>query len=186
MTTKRFTLAALALVALVAVTLACNLPTPAGDQEPPATVTPFVPSDGPGPDDATQPPPPADTPEPPPPTNPPLPTNTPLPPAPTDTPQPVSEGPLDFEEPRWIHAWEPAGGGQNLVTVKITIIGGAPPFTVSHGPNVVGTTSDRVYFIEFERGGCTGITQSITVASADGQSIKKDYWISTDDQPWCP
>jgi hypothetical protein len=115
-------------------------------------------------------PPPTDTPEPPPP--------------PTSTPEPVSEGVLDFVEPRWVHGWEPREGGVK-VYVKITITGGAPPFTIRHDVPVHGETMDREYIIDFEWAGCGSITHSVTVESADGQSLKKDYWLAGSEHPWC-
>jgi hypothetical protein len=93
---------------------------------------------------------------------------------------------LDFEEPRWVHAWAPAEGGGVMVTVTIKIIGGAPPFTVRHEGNVVGQTMNREFFLGFPWAGCKAITRNITVESADGQSKSKNYWLGTEVMPWCP
>jgi len=211
MPNKRCTLVILALAALVASGLACNLPTPTAVTRP--TVTPYVPAttepqDAPtseSPTDvpeATEPPPPTEeaapspmateeplststsTPIPPTPI-PPTPVPT-LPPVPTATPtQPATVETLDFEPPQYVHSWEPQGS-TNKVVLKIDIVGGVPPFTVSHGANVDGTTSDRVYLIEFEWGSCkSAMVQSITVESSDGQKVKKDYYIPVDRMPWC-
>ena len=139
-------------------------PTP--DPQPEATVTP-EPTDAPTPTPTTKP--------------------VPQPTAkPTSTPTPtqgVSEGPLDFEPPRWVYSWEKQEDGVRVV-LEVIIIGGAPPFTVSHGPNVHGTTTGRTYYLDFDWG-CGNMAQSITVESSDGQKVKKDYWIGTDQQPWC-
>lgn len=206
---RRYSLMYLAFIGLVASVLACNAPTPTAPapQAPPPTVTPYIPATSPSqetpPPPATEAPPEATLPSAPPEVTDAAPTSTPEaatespPPAPaaTNTPTPtatltptipVSTGPLDFEAPYSIYSWEPLPGGQNKVVIRIPITGGAPPFTVSHGPNVDGQTMEREYFIEFSWGGCSGIVQSITVESADGQSVKKDYWIGTEYQPWCP
>jgi hypothetical protein len=103
----------------------------------------------------------------------------------TNTPRPVSEGPLDFAPPTSIYSWEERGDGSVKIVLKITTTGGAPPFTVSHGGVVDGRTWRREYYIRFVRQGCAGIPQNITVRSADGQTVSKDYWIGVEQQPWC-
>jgi hypothetical protein len=82
-----------------------------------------------------------------------------------------------------VYSWEKQEDGVRVV-LEVIIIGGAPPFTVSHGPNVHGTTTGRTYYLDFDWG-CGNMAQSITVESSDGQKAKKDYWIGTDQQPWC-
>lgn len=195
MSDRRYAFVLLASAALVASVLACNPPnSTSAPQPPPATVTPYVPATASS--QETQPPPatippqaaspeatsPSETPAA---TDTPQPTNTPRPAATAKPTQPVSAGPLDFDPPTWIHSWEPLADGGVKAVIRIIIVGGAPPFTISHGPSVVGQTMQREYLIEFIRHGCSGIPQSITVESADGQSVKKDYWIGADQQPWC-
>lgn len=192
---KRYPLIYLALTVLVAGVLACNAPTPTTSiPQPPPTVTIYIPPTSP-PQGTPSPPPPEASPEatitPTSPEATETPTQTPPPPTPTTPPAtptpttPVSEGPLDFEKPTWIVNWEPLEDGENRVVVMIRIIGGAPPFTVIHEHEVVGQTWEREYYIEFLRRGCSGIAYEIIVESADGQSVKKGYWIGGDQQPWC-
>jgi hypothetical protein len=150
-----------------------EVPSPTDEEAPPppATDAPPTATDTPLPTDTSVPPPS------PPPTVPPTPTATPTQPATVET--------LDFEPPQYVHAWEPKGS-TNKVVLKVDIVGGVPPFTVSHGPTVQGTTPDRVFFIEFEWGSCkSAMVQSITVESSDGQKVKKDYYIPVDRMPWC-
>lgn len=186
---ERLSLIYLALTMLAAGILACNVPTPAtAPLQPPPTVTAHAPPTS-SPQETVSSPPseplpeateaaPTSTPE--------TPTQTPSPSPATPTPTtPVSEGPLDFEEPRWVHSWEPLEDGQNRVVVVIHIIGGAPPFMVTHEHEVAGQTWEREYYIEFLRRGCSGIAYEIIVESADGQSVKKGYWLGGDQQPWC-
>jgi hypothetical protein len=84
-----------------------------------------------------------------------------------------------------VYSWEGQADGSVKIVLKITITGGAPPFTISHGGSLDGQTSEREYFIQFVRQGCAGIPQNITVQSADGQTVSKDYWIGVEQQPWC-
>jgi hypothetical protein len=201
MLNKRYVLIVLAVTALVVSTLACNPPEPRGPKPAPDTVTPYAPvtaqsQDAPPPESPTDVPgegsptdvPVAPTEVPAEPTE----TFTPSPPpatstsAPTKTPTPpVSEGPLDFEEPRWVHDWRPQDSGGVIVVVKIKIIGGAPPFTIKHEGNVIGETTDREYIFEFPWAGCKAVARNVTVESADGQSKSKNYWLSSDVMPWC-
>ncbi|MFN2271890.1 MAG: hypothetical protein ACK2US_13705 [Anaerolineae bacterium] len=192
---KHSTFIILALAILVAGALACNPPTAAPEH---STVTPYVPATARSQDvppgestavpEATESPPPTsdDTPAA---TDTPLPTDTPSPTTapPTAAPPtaPATVGTLDFEPPQSVHAWEPKGS-TNKVVLKVEIVGGVPPFTVSHGPTVQGTTSNRVFFIEFEWSSCkSAMVQSITVSSSDGQTVKKDYFIPVERMPWC-
>lgn len=199
----------IALVTLVASSLACNPPTPTIIRP---TVTPYVPAtavpqdapppesptavpeatEAPAPTEGESPsptdtPPPTDTATPVPPT--PIPP-TPVPPTattePTATHTPEATGALDFEPPQVVDSWEKKGD-TNKVVLRVNIVGGVPPFTVSHGPTVQGTTSDRVFLIEFEWSACkSAMVQSITVESSDGQTVKKDYFIPVAAMPWCP
>jgi hypothetical protein len=190
MFTKRHVFISLATIMLIASILACNAPTRSTPKPPPDTVTPYVPATAQSQDvqpskapDEAQP-----TQESPAETEAPTPSEVPATStsAPTPIPtQPVSEGPLDFEEPRWVESWAPSGDGGILVTIKVKIVGGAPPFTIKHEGNVVGTTWEREYNVEFPWAGCKPIARNITVESADGQSASKNYWISTDVMGWC-
>lgn len=185
-----------AFIALLMSTLACNAPTPTMLQNPPPTVTPYIAATSPaetvpaGPTE-TQPPPATEiapeatatpsstataTPRPP--------SSTPQP-TPTKTPRPASEGPLDFAPPTSVYSWEQQADGSVKVVIKVTITGGAPPFTVSHEHIVNGQTWEREYYLTFFRSGCAGIAYNITVQSADGQTVAKDYWIGVEQQPWC-
>jgi hypothetical protein len=195
MTHKRFSFT-LALIVLAAAALACNAPTASPAlQNPPPTVTPYVAGTSPAETVPAAPTIPAETQAaataktPPEATATPTPTETPTPtatlPTPTATRRPVNEGPLDFAAPTSVYSWEQQADGAVRVVLKITITGGAPPFTVSHGGVVDGQTWEREYYIHFVRQGCGGIPQSITVQSADGQTISKDYWIGVEQQPWC-
>jgi outer membrane biosynthesis protein TonB len=211
---KHQILIAVALVALVASGLACGLPTPTVTTRP--TVTPYVPAtaepqDAPTPEsptdvpeateavEATEPPPPTEE-EAPPPTDTPQPSDTPTPAPPTPVPPtsapsatleptathtPETAAPLDFEPPQYVDSWEKKGD-TNTVALRVNIVGGAPPFTISHGPTIQGTTSDRTYLIEFDWSSCkSAMVQSITVESSDGQTVKKDYFIPVELMPWC-
>jgi hypothetical protein len=171
----------LAVIIVILATLACDRPTPEPVQPPP-TVTPYVPQQvDPTAEQDTTTEEPAATPEPPTPTPEPVATAEPQP---TATPEPVSTGPLDFPEPRYIHSWEPLPNGQVRVTLLVQISGGAPPFTVRHDIEAF-QTSERDYLLVFDRAGCAGMAHTITVESADGQSVSHDYWIGAELQPWC-
>ncbi|MBN1814634.1 MAG: hypothetical protein JXA14_22530 [Anaerolineae bacterium] len=194
MLNKRCVLIILTVTALVASILACNPPGPTGPKLAPDTVTPYAPAtaqsqDAPPPESPTDVPSesaptevPAEptetfTPSPPPATSTSAPTKTPTP--------PVSEGPLDFEEPHWVHAWEPREGGGVLVTVKVKIIGGAPPFTIYYDGGLHGESIEREYLLQFPAAGCGQIVHTITVESADGQSKSDDFWLGGDLLLWC-
>jgi hypothetical protein len=191
MSNRRYVLIVLAVAALVAGILACNPPEPTGPKPAPDTVTPYVPATaqsqdaspseqptGEGePTQASAEPTETFTPSPPPATSTSAPTRTPTP--------PVSEGPLDFEEPRWVHAWEQQAGGGVLVTVKVKIIGGAPPFTVYYDGGFHGESREREYLLDFPAQGCGQIVHTITVESADGQSKTDDFWLGGDLLLWC-
>ena len=87
---------------------------------------------------------------------------------------PVSADPLDFVPPEHLDGWETTDTGHKA-TIIINISGGAPPFTVHHDTDVF-VTDQRECSIQFNVGGCA-IIHSITVDSADGQSVTHDYYI---------
>lgn len=210
MLNKHYALIILAIVALMASSLACNPPTPTVIRP---TVTPYVPAtavpqDAPPSDSPTDVPEATEATEDPEPTkeeaptstDAPPPTNTPAPPTPvpatsvpstattepTATHTPEASGPLDFEPPTGVDSWEKKGD-TNKVVLKVNISGGVPPFTISHGGNVDGTTPTRVYLLEFEWSACkSAMVQSITVESSDGQTVTKNYFIPVSAMPWCP
>jgi len=104
---------------------------------------------------------------------------------PTPTPVPATEAPpsgepLDFPKPERLDSWETVEGGHEG-TIIVHIIGGVPPFTVRHDVASY-TTSERDYTLELVERGCD-IIHNITVESADGQKVSKDYYIRA---PWCP
>jgi len=81
--------------------------------------------------------------------------------------------------------WERLPDGNVKVVVKVEITGGAPPFTIKHDGVVVGTTWERLFLVDFLHLGCSGIGHTITVESADGQSVTHDYWLHMDRLDWC-
>jgi hypothetical protein len=87
---------------------------------------------------------------------------------------PASAGPLDFPVPTQLDGWETSDTGHRA-TVVVRISGGAPPFVVYHDTDMF-ITDKRDYPIEFDVGGCA-IVHTITVESADGQSVAHDYYI---------
>lgn len=168
----------LALSALLMMVLACNLPaSPPATQPSAPTVTPFVPqqaetptlspaAESPVPTSALASP----TAEPSPTSHPPLPRATP------------TAGPLGFPVPRpWDAVWRPLPDGQHEVTILIHIGGGRPPFTVHHDLDVF-QTSERDYPVVFTARGCSALIHTITVESADGQTVSHEYYIPA---PWC-
>jgi hypothetical protein len=198
MSNKRYVWIVLGVATLVVSALACNPPGATRPKPPLDTVTPYALATA-QPQDAPTSAPPTDAPSESVPTDAPsaptdtpnAPTETPTPPAtstsaPTRTPTPpVSEGPLDFEEPRWVQAWEPRAEGGVLVTVKVQIIGGAPPFMVYLDGGRHGESAAREYLLDFPSAGCGQIVHTITVESADGQSKTDDFWLGGDLLPWC-
>ena len=116
----------------------------------------------------------------------PRPTATPMPrptatpgrvePTPTPTSEsPVSEGPLGFPVPTRLDGWTPVEGGHRA-EIYLQISGGAPPFKVYHDATFMGETQERFFNLTFVASGCT-LVHSITVESADGQSVAHDYYI---------
>ena len=77
--------------------------------------------------------------------------------------------------------WQLGEGGQYTVTLVIHIEGGMPPFTVRHDLDTF-ETEERDYPIVFVAAGCGALVHTITVESADGQSVAHPYWIPA---PWC-
>lgn len=89
---------------------------------------------------------------------------------------PSSAGPLDFSLPNRVHGEHIEGGHEGTIPVEIS--GGAPPFTIEHGPETY-ETQERAYGVPF-RTASGHINGSIVVTSADGQRIEHDYWIEGD------
>jgi hypothetical protein len=194
MTNKRCILVFSILVVTAVAASACfSAPVAAPTEGVPPTVTPVAPAAPSLPKETSTP----------------LPTGTPKPtdkpaPGPTDTPAPTvtatatteptstlrpqppkSTGPLDFPQPEWVYMWEKQPDGNVKVVVKVEITGGAPPFTIKHDGNVVGKTWERLFLLDFLHLGCSGIGHTITVESADGQSVTHDYWLQVDRLDWC-
>ena len=179
---RKHSLMVLALVGFVASALACNAPTPT-PQDVPTTAT----ADGPStlaPQETAPPPtnaPPKATPTPP--TR--AATKTPSPtPTPTEHPtptRPVSTGPLDFPVPAELDHWQHVENDEWEATILLHITGGAPPYTIHHDQSVT-TTWETTPKIVFRARACGALVHTIIVESADGQSVKRDYWIPA---PWC-
>ncbi|HIQ02104.1 MAG TPA: hypothetical protein EYH30_08240 [Anaerolineales bacterium] len=81
----------------------------------------------------------------------------------------------------WDATWQALPDGEYEVTIAIYIEGGAPPFTVHHDLDVF-QTSEREYGVVFVARGCSALIHTITVESADGQSVSHEYYIPA---PWC-
>jgi hypothetical protein len=110
------------------------------------------------------------------------PTETALPPETTPRPTPpASTGPLDFAEPARLDSWRSLPDGAQEATIILHITGGASPYTVHHDLDVF-TTWEADPAIVFEAQGCSALVHTIIVESADGQSVKKEYYIPA---PWC-
>jgi hypothetical protein len=113
------------------------------------------------------------------------PTETPMPPAETPRPRPqatsTSAGPLSFPEPTMLDHWQSLADGEHECTIIVRITGGVPPYTVHHDLSVF-TTWETNPAIVFRARGCSGIVHTITVESADGQTVSHDYSIPP---PWC-
>ncbi|MDY7076655.1 MAG: hypothetical protein SXV54_06975 [Chloroflexota bacterium] len=100
---------------------------------------------------------------------------------PTPTPA-ISTGPLDFPVPAALDHWETLPNGENEATIILHITGGAPPYTIYHDQGLVSVTWKTNPAIIFQARGCSALVHTITVKSADGQSVQHDYWIPV---PWC-
>lgn len=176
----------LALAGLTGALLACNAPTPTPYLF--LTITPVTPTAQeivpPSPQPSTT---ETATPNRPTATATPTPTET-ITPTPTTTPtptRPVSTGPLDFQIPTALDHWQPCPDGppgEMEVTIILRITGGAPPYTVYHDLGRVTTTWENTPKIVFRVRGCSAIVHTLTVTSADGQSVAHKYWIPP---PWC-
>jgi hypothetical protein len=171
----------LALLALLAASLACNMParTIRSTEQPtkadvdmletPAPVAPEpTATSGPQPAPTTTPTPAA--------------TATPAPTATeTATPTPSSSsGPLGFEPPSTLDSWRPLPDGAYECTIILQVSGGAPPYTVSHDVESF-TTSQKMPSIVFRAHGTGALVHTIKVESADGQTVEHAYWIKA---PW--
>ena len=191
----------LALIGLVAGTLACHAPTTPREATPPS-MTPTAESTAPA-QDTTLPSPtqtsPRATPtipestvaeptvaEPtvavPTATQTPLPTQPPPPSAGRPTPAPpVSTGPLDFNEPPRLDSYQPLTDNGFEATIILRITGGAPPYIVHHDLDTFTTEAPNPAIV-FDAQGCSALVHTIIVESADGQRVQHDYWIAA---PWC-
>jgi hypothetical protein len=172
----------LAVVGVVASSLACNAPT-ATPSAPTPSVVPDTPTVSPtqaSPEATPTPAPPATTEAAA--TETPAPTDTAVPPNTTPRPTPpASTGPLDFAVPARLDSWRSLPDGKQEATIILHITGGAPPYTVHHDLDVF-TTWEADPAIVFEARGCSALVHTIVVESADGQSVTHDYWIAV---PWC-
>ena len=168
MKNKRYAAMMLAFIGLVASILACNAPTPASEVAPTSTTQAVTETSPPA---ATEPPSTA------------TPTLTAIP-TPTTTPTPtpsVTPGPLDFVPPTALDDWVLLPDGKHVCTITLQIAGGVPTYTVEHISETF-TTLETSPTLAFTARGCSGIVHSITVESADGQTVTHDYWIPP---PWC-
>lgn len=116
---------------------------------------------------------------------PPPPTETPHPPTRTAPPQPratpTSAGPLGFPEPTRLDNWRPLADDDHECQIILRISGGAPPYTVSHDVDAFSTWETNPAIV-FKARGCDAVVHTITVESADGQTVSHDYYIHP---PWC-
>ena len=102
-------------------------------------------------------------------------------PLPQPQPTPTSSGPLDFPEPTRLDNWQYLPEDEYECTIILQITGGAPPYTVRHDLDEL-TTWETNPAIVFKARGCIRIVHTITVESADGQTVSHDYAITP---PWC-
>jgi hypothetical protein len=177
----------LALIGLVAGILACNAPTPTSQVPSPNATPEMLPSEPPQESplgSPTEAPPEATSTPVPPATTEAAPTSTETTPPPATTPRPTppaSGGPLDFPVPARLDSWRHLSDGRQEATIILRITGGAPPYTIHHDLDVF-TTWETSPAIVFEAQGCSALVHTIIVESADGQSVKKEYYIPV---PWC-
>jgi hypothetical protein len=80
-----------------------------------------------------------------------------------------------------LDSWQPLDDREYECTITLRITGGARPYTVHHDLDVF-TTWETDPTIVFRARQCGGIAHTITVESADGQTVTHDYWIRP---PWC-
>ncbi|MDY6877680.1 MAG: hypothetical protein SWK90_15975 [Chloroflexota bacterium] len=186
---RRYSLMYLALIGLVASILACNAPeqvTPV-PQAPSPTMTPYVPVTL-SPQE-TMPSLPTESP-----TETLLPTPTQwFPPTYTPTPEvtqlaatptlttTASTGPLNFSEPKTLDHWHSLSDGEYECKIILHVTGGAYPYTIHHDLDVFTVWEGKPEVV-FTARGCSALVHTIIVESADGQSVKHDYWIPA---PWC-
>jgi len=90
-----------------------------------------------------------------------------------------SAGPLDFTEPTQLETWEPVNG-EYKVTIILHIQGGIPSFTIYQDGIEMGVTDSKEYALIFNARG-RNIVHTVTIESADGQSVSHDYFIKA---PW--
>jgi hypothetical protein len=90
-------------------------------------------------------------------------------------------GLLGFPEPTRLDYWQPLTDDEYECTIIVQITGGALPYTVLHDADGF-TTWETNPKIVFRARGCSGIVHTITVESADGQTVSHDYHIRS---PWC-
>ena len=83
--------------------------------------------------------------------------------------------------PARLDSWRSLSDGRQEATIILRITGGAPPYTIHHDLDVF-TTWETNPAIVFKARGCIRIVHTITVESADGQSVSHDYAIAP---PWC-
>jgi hypothetical protein len=84
--------------------------------------------------------------------------------------------------PAALNGWRTLDNGEQEASILLHISGGAPPYTIYHDQNLITTTWKTTPEIVFRATGCSALVHAITVQSADGQSVKHDYWIPV---PWC-
>ncbi len=83
--------------------------------------------------------------------------------------------------PTVLDHWQLLDNGEWEATILLHIKGGAPPYTIHHDQSVT-TSWETTPEIVFQARGCGALVHTILVESADGQSVKHDYWIPI---PWC-
>ena len=116
-------------------------------------------------------------------------TNTPTPPTETPTMQPTetspprpramptSAGPLDFTH--WLAGWSLVSSAEDEweYVIHVEVTGGSPPYVYHHDLETFDTPD-----ITWPARSCTALVHTIQVDSADGQSVRRDYWYPA---PWC-
>jgi hypothetical protein len=80
-----------------------------------------------------------------------------------------------------LDSWQHLGDREYECTIIVPVTGGARPYTVHHDLDVL-TTWETDPAIVFRARECSGIAHTITIESADGQTVSHDYWIRP---PWC-
>jgi hypothetical protein len=77
--------------------------------------------------------------------------------------------------------WQSLPNGEMEATIILHITGGALPYTIYHDAGLVTITWENEPEIVFQARGSSALVHTITVESADGQSVQHDYWIPV---PW--